>query len=59
MPPQGMLLQIYDDKDRAQSVFNKEKTRRPLPSPDGWMTFLDEAAGVVGLPFPNDQRFPS
>jgi len=58
MPPQGMLLQIYDDKDRAQSVFNKEKTRRPLPSPDGWMTFLDEATGVVGLPFPNDPEIP-
>ncbi|MDE0959585.1 MAG: aminoglycoside phosphotransferase family protein [Planctomycetota bacterium] len=57
-PPQGILLQIYDDRERAQTVYNKEKTRRPLPSPDGLMTFFDESSGVVGLPFPNDPEIP-
>ncbi|PCJ14701.1 MAG: hypothetical protein COB10_03185 [Planctomycetota bacterium] len=57
-PPQGILLRIYDDKERARTAFEKEKTRRPLPSPDGLMSFYDESSGVVGLPFPNDPEIP-
>lgn len=57
-PPQGILLRIFDDHDRASLAFEKEKTRRPLPSPDGFKPFLDEESGVVGLPFPNDPEIP-
>ncbi len=57
-PPQGILLRIFDDHQRAAVAFEKEKTRRPLPSPDGWKPFLDEETGVVGLPFPNDPEIP-
>ena len=57
-PPQGILLRIFDDRDRASLAFEKEKTRRPLPSPDGFKSFLDEETGVVGLPFPNDPEIP-
>ncbi|MEE2857017.1 MAG: aminoglycoside phosphotransferase family protein [Planctomycetota bacterium] len=57
-PPQGILLRIFDDRERASLAFEKEKTRRPLPSPDGFKPFLDEESGVVGLPFPNDPEIP-
>ncbi|MEC9477348.1 MAG: aminoglycoside phosphotransferase family protein [Planctomycetota bacterium] len=57
-PPQGILLRIYSDIERSRKAFEKEKTRRPLPSPDGLVTFLDEESGVVGLPFPNDPEIP-
>lgn len=57
-PPLGILLRIYDDPDRARTAFEKETTRRPLPTPDGWMAFHDESTGVVGLPFPNDPEIP-
>ena len=57
-PPQGILLRIYDDTERARTAFEKDKTRRPLPSADGLMSFFDESSGVVGLPFPNDPEIP-
>ena len=57
-PPQGILLRIYDDVERSRTAFEKEKSRRPLPSPDGLVTFHDESSGVVGLPFPNDPEIP-
>ncbi len=57
-PPEGILLKIHDDPDRSRMTYEKEKTRRPLPSPDGWHTFLDTESGVVGLPFPNDPEIP-
>lgn len=57
-PPQGILLRIYGDTERSKTSYEKEKTRRPLPAPDGLLTFHDETAGVVGLPFPNDPEIP-
>ena len=57
-PPEGILLKIHDDPERSRMTYEKEKTRRPLPSPDGWHTFLDPGSGVVGLPFPNDPEIP-
>ena len=58
-PPEGCLLHLYPDRERAEVAFAKLTRRESFVPEDGFAPFLDEETPTIVAPFPNDPELPS
>lgn len=58
-PPEGFLLHLYPDLERARTAYAKLTRREAMIGEEGWEPFLDEESCTVAAPFPNDPELPS
>ena len=57
-PPQGFMIHLYPDVDRANTAYAKEMSKRHKIGSGGFEPFLCEESCVVGIPYPNDPEIP-
>ncbi len=57
-PPQGYMLHLFPDRERANVAYAKEMSRRHTIGSNGFSPFLCEESSVVGIPYPNDPEIP-
>lgn len=56
-PPDGFIVHLFADRDRARESFEKEQTRKHVAT-DRWQPFLDDEHAAVAVPYPNDPELP-
>ncbi|MEE8143101.1 MAG: phosphotransferase [Planctomycetota bacterium] len=57
-PPDGFLLHLYPDLERARTAYEKLIRREPIIGENGFAPFLNSDHPVVVSPFPNDPELP-
>ena len=57
-PPEGIMLHIFPDAERARVAYAKEMSKRHKIGTGGYQPFLCEESCIVGIPYPNDPEIP-
>ena len=57
-PPQGFMIHLYPDLERANTAYAKEMSKRHKIGSGGFEPFLCDESCAVGVPYPNDPEIP-
>lgn len=58
-PPDGFLIHLYGDRERARTAFEKVRAKEHYRTRQGFEPFLSDSHALVALPFPNDLEIPA